>query len=207
MNSNDREIEVKFYLSDPAALIERLAEVGAVCTQPRLYEINLRFDQADGELTREHRVLRLRQDKIARMTYKGPAAAGEEVSVRQEIEFVVSDFEAARRLLEALGYQVSVMYEKWRATYKLGSLEIVVDEMPFGNFCEIEGLDAASIQQAAINLGLNWDCRINVSYLALFEQLKQSRQLEISQLSFSALEGLNIQPQDLGVQPADIHPN
>jgi adenylate cyclase class 2 len=193
MNSNDREIEVKFYLSDPAALIERLAEVGAVCTQPRLYEINLRFDQADGELTREHRVLRLRQDKIARMTYKGPAAAGEEVSVRQEIEFVVSDFEAARRLLEALGYQVSVMY--------------VVDEMPFGNFCEIEGLDAASIQQAAINLGLNWDCRINVSYLALFEQLKQSRQLEISQLSFSALEGLNIQPQDLGVQPADIHPN
>lgn len=203
MNSNDQEIEVKFYLSNAPALISRLAEVGGQLIQARLFEVNLRFDTPARDLTRAQRVLRLRQDNRVRMTYKGPAAAGEAVSVRQEIEFEVSDFGAARRLLEALGYQVSVMYEKWRTTYRLGGLEIVIDEMPFGSFCEIEGPDAASILQTAVSLGLDWNERINASYLALFDRLKINRQLDVDQLSFAELADQAITPGDLGVRPAD----
>jgi len=204
MNPGDQEIEVKFYLSKPAEFAARLAAAGAVLVSERQFETNLRFDTADGQLTREARVLRLRQDNRARMTYKGPAAAGEPVSMRQEIEFGVSDMAAAQRLLEALGYRVSVMYEKWRTTYRLGALEIVQDELPYGHFCEIEGPDGASIQQGAGRLGLDWDARVTASYLALFDRLKLNRGIQGSQLSFTSLVGLSIAPEDLGVKPADL---
>lgn len=202
MKTNDQEIEVKFYLSEPKTVIDRLVAAGGQLAQPRQYESNLRFDTPDGSLSRAQRVLRLRQDNRARLTYKGPAA-GQEVMTRQEIEFEVGDFAAAHRLLEALGYQVSVMYEKWRTTYTLGELEIVFDEMPFGNFCEIEGPDAASIHQAADRLGLDWEARITASYIALFERFKARYQLDINQLSYAELEEFTVKPEDLGVRPAD----
>ncbi len=204
MNPGDQEIEVKFYLGRPAEFAARLAAAGAVLVHERQFESNLRFDTPDGQLTREARVLRLRQDNRARLTYKGPAAPGELVSSRQEIEIEVSDLAAARRLLEALGYRVSVMYEKWRTTYRLGALEIVQDDLPFGHFCEIEGPDGASIQRGAHSLGLDWETRVTASYLALFERVKLSRGILGGELSFAALTGLTVAPEDLGVKPADL---
>lgn len=203
MNIGDQEIEVKFYLSKPERFPARLKAAGAVLVQERQFESNLRFDTPDGQLTREARVLRLRQDNRARMTYKGPSAAGQPVSQRQEIEFEVSDFAAARRLLEALGYHVSVMYEKWRTTYRLGELEIVYDELPFGHFTEIEGPDSDSIQRAASSLGLDWEARVTASYLALFERMKISRGVQGNELSFAAIQELAATCEDLGVKPAD----
>ncbi len=203
MNTGDQEIEVKFYLSHPESFASRLSSAGAVLVKGRQFESNLRFDTRDGQLSREARVLRLRQDNRARLTYKGPAAPDQPVSMRPEIELEVGDFAAARRLLEALGYQVSVMYEKWRTTYHLGALEIVHDELPFGHFCEIEGPDSDSIQHGAVSLGLDWEARVTASYVALFDRLKISRGLQGNELSFTALEGLNFTPEDLGVRPAD----
>lgn len=110
-----------------------------------MHEINLRYDTPEGSLTRAHRVLRLRLDQRAIMTYKGPAEPGHAVSVRQEIEIEVSNFTSASHLLEALGYQVMIMYEKQRATYLLHDVRITLDELPFGNFCELEGPDAEKI--------------------------------------------------------------
>lgn len=198
----DQEIEVKFFVRDLAVVEHRLQSLGAQRTAARVLEVNLRFDSPAGELTREQRVLRLRQDVGAVMTYKGPARLGEDVSVRQEIEFEVSDFEAARRLLEALGYVIYMIYEKFRTTYTLGNLEIVLDEMPFGFFVEIEGPDGDSIQQAAASLKLDWEARSSASYLALFQQLRASRGLKVRNLTFEELEGIRATPQDLHVSYA-----
>ncbi len=203
MNHNDQEIEVKFYLGNLPALEEKLRAAGAECVQPRVFERNLRFDLPDGSLTRQRRVLRLRSDRQAVLTYKSPALPGETVSIRQEIEVVVSDFEAAKRLLEALGYQVSVIYEKWRATYRLPDAEIVLDELPYGNFCEIEGTNSEAIQTLANQLGLDWSARILESYLALFERLKTKRQLALEHLSFAEVSSIPVTAADLDLRPAD----
>ena len=80
--------------------------IGDVQVQPRLFELNLRFDTPEGELSRGRKVLRLRQDTQALLTFKGPAQDRSDVAARQEIEFTVSDFLAARHFLEALGYRV-----------------------------------------------------------------------------------------------------
>ena len=148
-NNGDQEIEVKFMVRDHGALEKRLIAAGAVLVAPRVHEINLRFDTPDWELTSNRRVLRLRQDSRNVLTYKGPAAAGEEVAIRTEIETEVADFGAAQRILEALGYRIAATYEKYRTTYQWDELEAVLDEMPYGDFLEIEGPDTARLQEAA----------------------------------------------------------
>jgi adenylate cyclase class 2 len=198
------EIEAKFYLRDLPALRARIEAQGAELEAPRVHEVNLRFDTPEGGLKAVGQVLRLRSDSRARMTYKGPAAPGEEVAVRTEIEFEVNDFEAARALLEALGYEVFVMYEKFRTTYTLGGTEVTLDEMPFGYFCEIEGPDAETIRGVAQSLGLDWSTRINISYLELFERLKTNRRLEARHLSFAELQGPAYDAQDFDVRAADM---
>ena len=42
-------------------------------------------------------------------------------------------------ILRALGYAPSFRYEKFRAEWTDGKGQVVVDETPIGNFCEIEG--------------------------------------------------------------------
>ncbi len=203
MNNQEKEIEAKFYLSDQNGLRERLEQAGAALAKPRVLEINLRFDTPGKALSSRGQVLRLRQDAAVRMTYKGPAEAGQSVAVRREIEFEVSDREAAKDLLEALGYEVMVMYEKYRTTYHYGGAEITLDEMPYGNFCEIEAPDAETVHTLADRFQLEWGARINASYLDLFGRLKTSRQLTARHLSFAELSGQTYSPEDMGVKVSD----
>ncbi|MCX8023968.1 MAG: class IV adenylate cyclase [Thermanaerothrix sp.] len=201
--NNEEEIEVKFYIRSPQRLRQRLQTLGAKEVRPRGYELNLRFDYPDRRLTREHRVLRLRRDVKALLTYKGPTQPDLPVSMRREIEVEVADFDATRHLLEALGLEVSVIYEKWRTAYRLGEVEVVIDEMPYGVFCEIEGPDALAIETAAHQLGLNWEARIRQSYLALFETAKRVLRIKATHLTFKAFEGVGVSPEDLEVRFAD----
>jgi adenylate cyclase, class 2 len=203
MARSEQEIEVKFYVSDLSEMLSRLEGLAARPVAERVHEINLRFDTPDKSLTKQHRVLRLRQDAGAVITYKGPSAAGENVSIRQEIEIQVNDFESARHLLEALGYQVSVTYEKYRATYEAGDVLVTLDEMPFGSFLEIEGPGEDSIRTAAAALRLNWDARSTASYLGLFEHLCKARGLQAHNLTFAELQGVTVAPEDLGLVYAD----
>jgi adenylate cyclase, class 2 len=197
------EIEAKFFIQNLSFFENRLNSLGAACVQPRVLEVNLRFDFPDRSLTRDRRVLRLRQDNRVILTYKGPAKPDENVSVRQEIEMEVDNFQSARHFFEALGYEVSVMYEKYRTTYKLDVVEVSLDEMPYGTFIEIEGPDSASIQVAAAVLRLNWNARCSESYLAIFQRLIQKCKLKAANLSFQEFEGLTFTAEDLDLQTAD----
>jgi adenylate cyclase class 2 len=120
----DQELEVKFLVSDLAKLEQRLRALGASQELPRTHEVNLRFDTPDGALQMGKQVLRLRQDQAVHLTYKGPSTSQQGVRVRTEIEFIVEDFGKARRFLEVLGYQVALMYEKYRTTYRLDGVEV-----------------------------------------------------------------------------------
>ena len=203
MGSNQQELEIKLFLLDMPAFQQKVESLGGKLIEPRLHEINLRFDTPDGGLTRAYQVLRLRQDTAARMTYKGPGETINGVHARREIEFTVSDYQSAQDLLEALGYQVSLMYEKYRTTYELDGLQVTLDEMPYGNFTEIEGPDGKQIRAAAEDLGVNWEARIVQSYTTLFEQLRQKKGFTFRDLSFENFSSKDISPADLGVIPAD----
>ncbi len=203
MSDREQETEVKFYVRDLKRVEARLRDLEARLVQPRILETNIRFDLPDARLRSEGRVLRLRQDTAARLTYKGAGKNEEGILSRAEIEFTVDDFEKARQFLEALGYQKSVYYEKYRATYELNETLIMLDEMPYGNFIEIEGVNNKRIRALADQFALNWKAAIETSYIALFERVCKTMKLSCEDLSFENFAGVKVDAKDLGVQAAD----
>jgi adenylate cyclase, class 2 len=201
--AEEQEAEVKFYLRDLPALEHRLQVLGAKISQTRVRETNLRYDTPRKDLARARQTLRLRQDQQARLTFKGPAQSRTDLTVRQEIEFAVSNFEAAEHFLEALGYSVFVRYEKYRTTYELDGLHITLDQLPYGNFVEIEGSEPDGIQVAAEKLGLDWENRVIGSYLSLFATVQSMLNLRERDLTFGNFAGVTVLPDDLGIQYAD----
>jgi adenylate cyclase, class 2 len=201
--NNTQETEAKFHVKDPGKIRSRLDELKATLIQPRVHEVNLRFDTSNGDLRRAKQVLRLRQDEQAHMTFKGPASKQGRVMSREEIEFVVEDFERAKQFIEALGYQQSAFYEKYRATYELDEHHIMLDELPYGDFVEIEGEDIKSIRKISDKLGLRWEAAIEASYLALFERVAKSRGIDKDRLAFDVIGSDKPNMKELGVTQAD----
>jgi len=198
MNKENIEIEAKFYMNNLKLLRSKLYSLGAILTDERILERNWRFDTPDGRLTANGEVLRIREDRRIRLTYKRPIQG---ILERLEIELEVDDREKMKMFLEALGYNVFFIYEKYRETYQFGQVEVVLDEVPYGNFVEIEGPSIEVIQQACRALHLNWDLRISSSYLANFELLKRKLNLPFTDATFEAFSQVRkILPEDLDVQ-------
>jgi len=201
---NGHETEVKFFVRDLKRAELRLRELKAQLIQPRVHEVNLRFDSFNGDLRRDLKVLRLRKDTEAKFTFKGPSEAREDgVLRRREIEFTVSDFDAANQFLEALGFIPVVFYEKFRTTYEIDGVHIMLDELPYGTFVAKEGEDIRILRRVADTLGLHWGTMVKAGYHALFERVAGKFDLDVSQLSFKALQSTHITAEDLSIIPAD----
>ncbi|MEN9563411.1 MAG: hypothetical protein RIR73_1655 [Chloroflexota bacterium] len=201
---NGQETEVKFYVKNLSRVEMRLRELKAHLIQARAHEINLRFDTSHGNLRKELKVLRLRKDTEAKFTFKGPSVEHSDgVLSRKEIEFTVGSFEAAKEFLEALGFNVVAFYEKYRTTYEVNDVHIMLDELPYGNFVEIEGENVNTLRNVAKLLSLKWETAVNAGYLVLFDRIAIKYKLMAGQLSFEALKGLSISGEDMGIISAD----
>src|SRR5512146_1132736 len=96
-----QETEAKFYVQHPEELQKRVDGLNAQLVDMRVHELNLRFDTPAGDLRRAGRVLRLREDKRVRLTYKDSERISAGTLSRREVEVGVSDFSTMRELLEA----------------------------------------------------------------------------------------------------------
>lgn len=197
-SNNNLEIEVKFLVAELAAIREAILAAGGQLEKPRIYERNVSYDNAWGGLVRKAKLLRLRQDKVARLTFKGePEERPEsEAKIREELEIEVSDFATAALILERIGFEQRLVYEKYRETFVLGEVEIVVDELPCGNFVELEGPDK-HLRQTADLLGLDWSHRILESYPFIMTRLKAQFDLPFDDMTFDNFVDLDISAADL----------
>jgi adenylate cyclase class 2 len=166
------EIEAKFAVPGLDPIRQRLRTLAARLARPRLRETNLRFDLPDASLQRAGHVLRLRKNHETRLTFKSPRP---DVTERRELEIGVDDAETAQQILEALGFGVFFVYEKYRETFLLDGAQVMLDELPFGTFVEVEGDDIGHVQRASARLALAWEERLPLSYTALFENLRRLR--------------------------------
>ncbi|MDJ0753220.1 MAG: class IV adenylate cyclase [Ardenticatenaceae bacterium] len=192
------ETEVKFFVKDHAAVRQALSERGAKLTRPRIYERNVVYDTADFQLKNSGRLLRLREDERVRLTFKGPAFEDltSEAKIREEIEVEAAEFDPLDAIIRKIGFNPKIIYEKYRETYEWGEVEIVLDEMPYGLFVELEG-DEAAIKTMAAELGLDWSKRLLTNYLALMQQLKQRLALPFDDITFENFAQAAL-PEDLG---------
>jgi adenylate cyclase class 2 len=186
------ETEIKLYVPHLEMVQIRLERIGAKLTAERVYERNVRYENAEKTLTEQGIVVRLRQDSRARLTYKGRADRNDSgITSRLEAEVEVSDFGAMETILGKLGYTPYMGYEKYRTTYTANNAEIVLDELPYGNFIEIEG-EAAAIQSLIKQLDLSDAPQYDGSYTTLFERVKKHLGLTFNDLTFENFKGVNV---------------
>lgn len=204
MNTSGIEIETKFHVRDLKKIETRLQAMEAQLVQPRQFEQNLRFDLPDGSLRKTYRVLRLRQDEKAVLTYKGPGSkAVDGIRAREEWEVIVSDFATMQKILESLGYGIQFTYEKYRTTYTLENSHVMLDELPFGCFVEIEGETQSDVLALAEHLNLDKAEAIPDSYQVLFERVKDALSLTFRDLTFGNFAGIDVPDSALGVKCSD----
>ena len=165
------EIEAKLKVDSLQEIERKLAELGAEFQEEQL-QTDYHFDDADSDLTKTDRCLRLRRQMVANkerfiLTYKG-AKEKSNFKKRQEIEIEIRDADSARKLLSALGYEQVLVVEKRRCLWRFGDCEIALDRLPLlGDFVEIEGPDDEKIADAQRSLGLTDLPHITESYASL----------------------------------------
>jgi adenylate cyclase class 2 len=79
----------------------------------------------------------------------------------------------------------------------------MLDELPFGNFVEIEAANNILIDGMVQMLGLDGSRGIATNYLGLMHIVKERLELPFEDLTFENFAGLTVAPTDLGVEPAD----
>ena len=202
MDMRLQETELKLHTPDLSRVRSALAEASAALTKPRVYERSLRYENAAKTLSESGIVLRLRQtsadNQRGLLTYKEGARIENGISQRFEAEAAVDDFEMMDMILGRLGYEVALIYEKYRTTYTLGEAEIMLDEMPFGSFSEIEA-DADVIESLVTRLGLENQPRMAASYTEIFANVKERLGLDFRDLTFDNFAGVAVPDWALGV--------
>lgn len=172
------EIEVKFCDIDIDAMREILARAGAVCEQPM--RLMRRVIIETDKLAEHNAFVRVRDEgDRATLTYKQFDEAS--LTGAKEIEVTVSDFDATVALLGQVDLIHKSFQESRRETWKLGDVEVVIDEWPHLNaYIEIEGESEESVKRAAEALGFAWSNAIFGSVTEVYQHQYpdgQSREL------------------------------
>lgn len=163
------EIEKKYRLTvdERDQVLRRLRDAGAEDRGVKFEENTI---YGGGSLERGRSVLRLRRvGEKALLTYKERYTRESAVKHQREDETEVEDPAAMAAILDALGFKPVLVYEKRRQTWVLGETEVVIDELPFGLFMEVEG-DEDAIIAAEQTLGIDGLTAEHDTYPQLTEQ-------------------------------------
>ena len=182
-----QEVEIKFRVGDLRTLARKLRAAGFRNKTPRSREMNTLYDLPGQVLRKHNELLRLREyNSKWKLTHKSKGSVGRHSS-RQEVETEVEDGKTMNLILRALGYSPSFRYEKFRAEWADENGQIVVDETPIGNFCEIEG-PARWIDTTAKKLGVTRDQYIMKDYATLFQEWLHLTGKKAKEMTFAALK-------------------
>lgn len=180
-----QEVEIKFLVSDIAALEQLLHKAGFTQLTPPTHELNTLYDHNGGELRRRGELLRIRRygDRW-KLTHKAKGLAGGPHKSRAERETAIEDGQTMHQILLPLGFQPIFIYEKFRAEWSDGKGEVVIDLTPIGTVAEIEG-PPAWIDVTAQKLGVGAHDYITKSYADLFSEWKRKHKHQAENMTFA----------------------
>lgn len=182
-----KEIEIKFRVKNIRELERKLRAAGFRVETPRTHETNTLYDLPGQVLRNRRELLRLREyGKSWKLTHKSKGQVRLHSS-RQELETGVSDGKKMDAILRALGYSPSFVYEKFRSEWTDGKGQVVVDQTPIGDFCEIEG-KPHWIDATAKKLGVQQEDYITKNYAMLFADWKHEQKSPADEMTFQAVK-------------------
>jgi adenylate cyclase class 2 len=147
------ETEKKYHLGSRRLeeITQKLVELGAEFDK-EVFEVN--YQHRGGEMDERGATLRLRKiGDFTVLTYKEKIRTETGAKRKIEYETSVADVDAMEKIIERLGYRLTAVYEKRRKYWRFGTVEVVLDELPFGMYMEIEGT-IDDIERAEKILGL-----------------------------------------------------
>lgn len=136
------EIEKKYRLTKASRdrIVRRLRHLKAKSGKQEFEENTL---YQGGELEFGLRALRLRRvNGRAILTFKERLPSVSPIKHQHEEETEVADPEVLDAILNNLGFEAALVYEKRRTRWKVGKAEVAIDELPFGLFMEIEASES-----------------------------------------------------------------
>jgi adenylate cyclase class 2 len=178
------EVELKLR-AEHGPVRERLAELGA---EPlgRVHQIDTYYDAPHRSFAETDEALRVREERHedgrrVGITYKGPLVEAES-KTREEYETAVEDGEAARAVLEGLGFAPAATVEKERERFRYGEYTVTLDTVDgLGEFVEVEtdAEEVAPAREGAIDvvreLGLDPGEQVRTSYLGMLLESGDAR--------------------------------
>jgi adenylate cyclase, class 2 len=182
------EVEVKFRVAEINALVTGLRQLGFEQVTPRTHEMNVLFDLPGHALRNRGDLLRLRKyGEIWVLTHKAKVNTKDRAhKTRVETETRVEDGAKMEAILRALQFEPCFRYEKYRAEWKGGQGQVVIDETPIGNFAEIEG-PPAWIDSLARDLRVDRKDYITDTYSGLFFEWKRKTGSTAEEMTFAAI--------------------
>lgn len=132
------EIEKKYRLTKrQRRVIEK--RMGEMSLSPGELEFEENTIYRGGRLDFGGCALRLRRvNGRAILTFKRRLPSKSAIKHQQEEEVTVGDAGAMDAILQSLHFHPALVYEKRRTRWKVGKAKVVIDELPFGLFMEIE---------------------------------------------------------------------
>ncbi len=191
----NHEIELKFPISDPAALQSRLPQLGFHLETPRTFEHNTLYDTPTRDLRAKRQLLRIRQyGPLCTVTHKRiadqeNAAESTRYKIRIETETTVADGSSLAEIFHQIGYTPAFTYEKYRTEWSHTvepSVHLVIDETPIGHYAELEGPPDWIDRTLAI-LGIDPATCLIDSYGKLFLDWKQRTGSPAENLTFAEI--------------------
>jgi predicted adenylyl cyclase CyaB len=132
------EIEKKYRLTlkDRRAIEKKLRALGS---KPKRLEHEENTIYRGGILGFGFRALRLRRvNGEAILTLKERLPTDSPIKHQNEDETRVNDANATDAILRGIGFEPALVYEKRRTRWDVGRAKVVIDELPYGLFMEIE---------------------------------------------------------------------
>lgn len=145
------EIEKKYLISpaEQERIIDVLTSFGAEYQGEDLEENTIYSGES---LSKNGAILRVRTiGQRTLLTYKKRTGDIDGIKQQVEEETEVSNADALRAIIAELGLKPALIYEKRRRTWKFRSVEVMMDELPFGLYMEIEG-SITAIREAELLL-------------------------------------------------------
>ena len=177
-----KEIEVKAYLKDKQTILDSLATMGVILSEP-IFQDGTEFAKIGSNLSEylsnDHFVRIRTENGIHKMTVK----KDDEDFPLSKIEFEskIENREQVEQALMAMGYNPVLRIKKMRQKANYKDYEICIDEVEeLGSFIEIEkmsdedtGSVIAELRELLFSLGVREEDEVNKGYdILMFEKKK-----------------------------------
>ncbi len=165
------ETELKFKIESITGTKDKLKKLGAKKVSSE-FEQDFYFDNDKKTLWKTVKVLRIR--KVGRrgiLTMKsGFKKVSKKFKVMRELEVNTDNFQNLKIILGEIGYKVDGYKEKYRDTYRLDNVNILIDRLPYlGSYMELEGR-GPDINRVVKKLGFDFKDSSSLSYGQLFSK-------------------------------------